>query len=210
VGGRTLTPRFTALASHSLLEACFCRPGERHDKGGVESRGKAIRQQVLVPIPVGPTLAAINAVLLAQMDARLDTMRDAAGQAIGARFTEEQRQCRAVPVAFEAAATTLATVTPRALIRLEGAAYSVWTRWAGSDLIVRIGPQHRYDRRPRRHAHSPSAETVRRTRHRLSALFARARAQAAGGAAGAARSPARSGRALLGGVGSLSHGAWSA
>jgi hypothetical protein len=141
VGGtRTLTPRFTALASHYLLEACFCRPGEGHDKGGVESRGKAIRQQVLVPIPVGPTLAAINAVLLAQMDARLDTTRDATGQTIGTRFTEEPRQCRPVPVAFEAASTTLATATPRALIRLEGAAYSVWTRWAGLDLVIRIGP----------------------------------------------------------------------
>ena len=137
---RTLTPRFTALASHYLLEACFCRPGEGHDKGGVESRGKAIRQQVLVPIPVGSTLAAINAVLLAQMDARLETTRDVAGQTIGARFTDEQRQCRAVPVAFDAAATTLATVTPRALIRLQGAVYSVWTRWAGLDLIVRVGP----------------------------------------------------------------------
>jgi transposase len=30
-GARTLTPRFTALASHYLLEACFCRPGEGHD-----------------------------------------------------------------------------------------------------------------------------------------------------------------------------------
>jgi len=39
-GARTLTPRFTTLASHYLLEACFCRPGEGHDKGGVESRGK--------------------------------------------------------------------------------------------------------------------------------------------------------------------------
>lgn len=139
-GARTLTPRFTALASHYLLEACFCRPGEGHDKGGVEARGKAIRQQVLVPIPVGPTLAAINAVLLAQLDGRLATTRDAAGQTIGERFAEEQRQCRPVPVAFEAAATTLATVTPRALIRLEGAVYSVWTRWAGLDLIVRVGP----------------------------------------------------------------------
>ena len=52
-GARTLTPRFAALASHYLLEACFCRPGEGHDKGGVESRGKAVRQQALVPIPVG-------------------------------------------------------------------------------------------------------------------------------------------------------------
>jgi transposase len=138
-GARTLTPRFTALASHYLLEACFCRPGEGHDKGGVESRGKAIRQQALVPIPVGPTLAAINAILLAQMDARLDTTRDASGQTIGVRFAEEQRQCRPAPTPFAPEATTFATVSPRALVRLEGAAYSVWTRWAGLDLVIRIG-----------------------------------------------------------------------
>ena len=139
-GGRTLTPRFSALASHYLLEACFCRPGEGHDKGGVEARGKAIRQQTLVPIPSGPTLEGINVTLLAQMDARLGTTRDAAGQTIGARFAEEQRLFRLVPTPFASAATTLATVTPRALVRLDGAAYSVWTRWAGLDLVVRVGP----------------------------------------------------------------------
>jgi transposase len=138
-GARTLTPRFAALASHYLLEACFCRPGEGHDKGGVESRGKAVRQQALVPIPVGPTLAVINEALLAQMDARLTTPREARGQTIGGLFTEEQRQCRSAPVPFAAEATTLATVTPRALIRLEGAVYSVWTRWAGLDVVVRVG-----------------------------------------------------------------------
>jgi transposase len=96
-GARTLTPRFSALASHYLLEACFCRPGEGHDKGGVEARGKAVRQQALVPIPVGPTLASINAALLTGMDARLETQCDAAGQTIGARFTEEQRLFRLGP-----------------------------------------------------------------------------------------------------------------
>jgi transposase len=139
-GARTLTPRFTALASHYLLEACFCRPGEGHDKGGVESRGQAVRQQALVPIPSGPTLAGINDALLAQMDARLVTTRDAAGQTIGARFAEERRLFRLAPTPFASEATTLATVTPRALVRLEGAVYSVWTRWAGLDLVVRVGP----------------------------------------------------------------------
>ena len=140
VGGvRTLTSRFAALASHYLVEACFCRPGEGHDKGGVESRGKAIRQQVLVPIPAGLTLAAINATLLAQMDARLDTHRDAAGHTIGERFTEERRQCRPAPTPFAPEATTFATVSPRALVRFEGAVYSVWTRWVGLDLVVRVG-----------------------------------------------------------------------
>jgi transposase len=138
-GARTLTPRFAALASHYLLEACFCRPGEGHDKGGVEARGKAVRQQALVPIPVGPTLAVINDTLLAQMDARLDTKRDAAGQTIGVRFVEEQRHFRLAPSAFAPEATTLATVSPRALVRLEGAYYSVPSRWAGLDLVVRVG-----------------------------------------------------------------------
>ena len=138
-GARTLTPRFAALASHYLLEACFCRPGEGHDKGGVEARGKAVRQQALVPIPVGPTLAVINEALLAQMDARLETHRDAAGQTIGMRFTEEQRRLRCAPLPFAAEATTFAPVSPRALVRLEGAVYSGPSRWAGLDLIVRIG-----------------------------------------------------------------------
>ena len=140
VGGeRTLTTRFAALASHYLFEPCFCRPGEGHDKGGVEARGKALRQQALVPIPTAPTLDAINAALLARLDARLDTKRDLAGQTIGARFLEEQRVCRPTTVPFEAEATTFGTVTPRAMVRLEGAVYTVPSRWAGLDLLVRLG-----------------------------------------------------------------------
>jgi transposase len=140
VGGeRALTARFTALASHYLFEPCFCRPGEGHDKGGVEARGKALRQQALVPIPIGPTLDGINAALLARLDARCETKRDVAGQTIGARFREEQRLFRPASVPFEAEATTFASVTPRAVVRLEGAVYSVPSRWAGLDLVVRIG-----------------------------------------------------------------------
>ena len=141
VGGeRTLTPRFAALASHYLFEPCFCRPGEGHDKGGVESRGKAVRRQALTPIPSAPTLEAINQALLARMDARLDTGRDGAGDTIGTRFTAEAAASRALPaVPFVAEATTFATVSPRALVRLEGAVYSVPCRWAGLDLVARIG-----------------------------------------------------------------------
>ena len=138
-GERALTPRFAALASHYLFEPCFCRPGEGHDKGGVEARGKALRQQALVPIPSGPTLEAVNAALLARLDARLETKRDATGQTMAARFLAEQRLFRPAGMPFEAEATTFATVTPRALVRLEGAVYSVPSRWAGLDLIVRIG-----------------------------------------------------------------------
>src|SRR5690606_29343776 len=42
-------------------------------------------------------------------------------------------------VPFAAEATTVASVTPRALVRVEGAYYSVPSRWAGLDLMVRVG-----------------------------------------------------------------------
>jgi hypothetical protein len=140
VGGeRALTPRFAALASHYLFEPCFCRPGEGHDKGGVEARGKALRRQALSPIPSAPTLDAINHALLARMDARLETGRDLAGETIGTRFAAETSHFRSLPAPFVAEATTIGSVSPRALMRLEGAVYSVPCRWAGLDLIARIG-----------------------------------------------------------------------
>ena len=141
VGGeRALTPRFAALASHYLFEPCFCRPGQGHDKGGVEARGKAVRRQTLVPIPSGSTLEAINQALVARLDARLESGRDAQGQTIGARFAQEVAAFRPLPPPFVAEATTVCTISPRALARIEGAVYSVPCRWAGLDLIARIGP----------------------------------------------------------------------
>jgi transposase len=56
---RELTGRFLALVSHYLFEPDFARIGEGHDKGGVESRGKAIRLAHLTPIPRGDSLEAI-------------------------------------------------------------------------------------------------------------------------------------------------------
>jgi transposase len=138
-GARQLTPRFAALASHYLFEPCFCRPGEGHDKGGVESRGKAVRRQALTPIPSAATLEAINEALLARMDARLGTGRDGAGETIGRRFAVEAPAFGALPAAFVAEATTFVTVSPRALVRVEGAWYSVPCRWAGLDLVARVG-----------------------------------------------------------------------
>ena len=201
-GARTLTPRFTALASHYLLEACFCRPGEGHDKGGVESRGKAVRQQALVPIPVGATLAVINAALLARMDARLETTRDAAGQTIGARFAEEQRAVSTRPDAVRAGGDD---------VRHGVAARVGAARGRGLLGAVPVGgarprrPRRRDDgddRRARRDADSPSAPALRAAVDRLPALPVGAGAQAAGGAPGAAGAPAGSGRPVSGDLGS--------
>jgi transposase len=134
-GERALTARFQALASHYLFEPCFCRPGEGHDKGGVEARGKALRRQSLVPIPAADSLEAINAALLARLDARATTTAT-----IATRFADDARAWRPVPDPFQAAETTVVSVARRAIVRLGGVWYSVPSRWAGLDLIARVGP----------------------------------------------------------------------
>ena len=138
-GARTLTPRFAALASHYLLE----------------------------PVSVGPARATIRAASSPaarpcgsrrscrfRSARRSRHQRDVAG-ADGCAARHQTRcgrphhrralsprssaSCRRAPTPFAPEATTFATVSPRALVRLEGAVYSVPSRWAGLDLIVRIG-----------------------------------------------------------------------
>ena len=65
---RALTDRFQALASHDYVEPSFARPGEGHDQGGVESRGRGVRLQVLTPIPRGDALAELSERMQADVD----------------------------------------------------------------------------------------------------------------------------------------------
>jgi transposase len=133
---RELTVRFEALMSHYLFEASFCRPATGHDKGGVEARGRGIRLRNLVPIPTGPTLQSINTVLLAALDKRLETE-----PGVGERFVAERAAMLPLPVgAFDARATRLVTATRSALLRIDGAFYSVPCEWHGLGLTARIGP----------------------------------------------------------------------
>ncbi len=132
---RQLTERFEALASHYLFEPCFARPGEGHDKGGVESRGKGIRLQVLTPIPRGDSLAALSAWLQREVD------RLAAPQ-VWERFAAERPLLRPVPgAAFEARRVRTVSVSRSALVRVDGAWYSVPSRWAGLRATALVGPE---------------------------------------------------------------------
>lgn len=127
---RDLAPRFLALASHYLFEPCFARPRQGHDKGGVESRGKAIRWQELVPIPSGPYLATISAALMTRLDARVTE-----------QFVDEHAAMLPLPSMPMRSARCLpgVSVSSRSLIKAEGASYSVWSTWARRDVTVYAG-----------------------------------------------------------------------
>lgn len=136
---RTLTARFQALASHYLFEPCFARPATGHDKGGVEARGKGIRLQHLTPIPAGESLEAVSGALLARLDADMHTGQRG-GRTIHERFVEEQPQMlplREPP--FEPRKVVCAEVSRHALVRIDGATYSVPTAWYGRSVTAYVG-----------------------------------------------------------------------
>ena len=137
---RELSGRFAALANHYLFEPCFARPATGHDKGGVEARGKGIRWQHLVPIPEGESLESISRALLARIDAEAAAKKDIDGRTVLERFADEQARLVPLPVvAYRSAATKYPTVTRRALVQVEGATYSVWSHWAGLNVIAYVG-----------------------------------------------------------------------
>lgn len=136
---RLLTERFLALATHHAFEPCFARPATGHDKGGVEARGKCIRWQHLVPIPSGPDLETMSRDLLARLDARAHEVRDEQGRTIMDRFVEEQARMLPLPAhAFRPAAVHLVQASRRALVKVEGAVYSVPCQWAGLSLTAHV------------------------------------------------------------------------
>mgnify|MGYP005854156569 CR=1 FL=1 len=137
---RTLTDRFAALSSHYLFEPCFARPGEGHDKGGVEARGKGIRLAHMTPIPRGNTLNEIAATLLSEVNEAAKSKAGSEGRTVTERFAEESLLLRSLPERpFDARRVQMVTVSRQALVRLEGVEYSVPSTWARLDVTAYIG-----------------------------------------------------------------------
>lgn len=130
---RELTDRFQALASHYLFEPCFARPGEGHDKGSVEARGKGIRLRHMSPVPQGEGLEEIAQRVLASLD-------DAFAQRDSSVWEAERSQLRPLPEhAFEPSKLLIKRVSRQSMVRIEGAGYSVPSRWNGLRVEAFVG-----------------------------------------------------------------------
>ena len=182
---RRLSERFAALASHYAFEPGFARPGEGHDKGGVEGRGRGIRWQVLTPLPRGDSLEQISE----EMQAEVDRL---APEQVWERFAREGPLLRPLPaVAFEPRRMQSVSVNRSAMVRLEGAcALDALARWVLGPRALG-GPQdHGLGRRLRGRlpargaAGRPSPPALRRPTSALPPLPQPALAQAAGLAPG--------------------------
>ena len=137
---RELTDRFRALASHYLFEPCFTRPGEGHDKGGVEARGKGIRLAHMTPIPQGDTLLDIAAAVLAEVDEATTSKIRRDEQTVMSKFEAEVAHLRPLPpTPFDVRRVVPITVSRQALVRFDGVEYSVPSEWARLDATAYIG-----------------------------------------------------------------------
>ncbi|RMF53785.1 MAG: IS21 family transposase [Bacteroidetes bacterium] len=129
---RELADRFKALVSHCQFEASFARPGEGHDKGGVESRGKTIRLQHLTPIPQAETLREIN-------EALLDALRRQQ-EPKAARFAEDRAEMLSLPEApFDPRKREAVAASRRCKVTLEKGTYSVPSRWKCLEVTAYVG-----------------------------------------------------------------------
>lgn len=131
---RLLRPRFAALAAHYAFEARFCRPGEGHDKGGVESRGGHIRWQHLVPLPRGESLAQMSTQLQSRVDAQhgRDVARTAA-------WMRERSALRSLGVPFDGREVRTVRLRHHAMHTVAGAVYSVPSSWCGETVDLFVG-----------------------------------------------------------------------
>jgi transposase len=137
---RKLTERFSALSSHYLFEPCFARPGQGHDKGGVESRGRMIRLQHMTPIPVGNSLSEIATRLQEDLFRQAETTKDAEGQSKLSRFLHERARLKPLcATPFEARIVRTLEVSNRSTVQVEGATYSLPSRWARLEVSALIG-----------------------------------------------------------------------
>lgn len=137
---RELTDRFKALSSHYLFEPCFARPGEGHDKGGVEGRGKSIRLQHLTPIVAGPDLDTISATARNDVERLWQQRHHADGRPLSALFEEERLLLLPLPAAaFDPRCLEPVAISHSATVKVEGAVYSLPERWARLDAEAWIG-----------------------------------------------------------------------
>jgi len=135
-----LTDRFKALVSHYLFEPCFARPGEGHDKGSVEARGKGLRLQHLTPVPRGKSLAEMSAGRLNEVEAawRKRIQRD--GRRCCDLWQEEQERLLPLPERpFEARKTLLVPVSSKSTVQIGAATYSVSSGWARLEATAYVG-----------------------------------------------------------------------
>ena len=137
-GRRQRTQAFAELQSHYLFDDRFGRPGKGNDKGKVEGLVGYARRNFLVPVPVVPSLAALNAHLEQRCLERLDHRVRGHDESIGERLVRDLAALQRRPsVPFEACERKAGRVSSLSLVRYDRNDYSVPTAYGHRPVLVK-------------------------------------------------------------------------
>jgi transposase len=137
-GKRQRTRVFSELQSHYLFEDRFGRPGKGNNKGKVEGLVGYARRNFLVPIPVFPSFAALNAHLLECCGKRMGDRLRGHSETIGERLQRDLAALQTpLPAPYDACEKVSTTVSSLSLVRYRLNDYSVPTAYGHRDVLVR-------------------------------------------------------------------------
>ena len=128
---RVQTDAFQAFRGAYPFAAAFCAPAKGWEKGSVETGVTYVRNLVFRPRPTVASWAALNALIITELEADVATRRLADGRPVREAWTLERRHLRAVPVHLPETCRVEARVVDKfGHGRADRVTYSVPTRYA--------------------------------------------------------------------------------
>jgi transposase len=137
-GTRERSRSFAELRSHYLFLDRFGRPGKGNDKGKVEGLVGYARRNFLVPVPVVPSFAELNARLERRCLERLDHRLRGHAESIGERLVRDLAALQPRPPGpYEACDRRATRVSALSLVRYDRNDYSVPTAYGHRPVLVK-------------------------------------------------------------------------
>ena len=128
---RVQTDAFQAFRGAYPFAAAFCAPAKGWEKGSVETGVTYVRNLVFRPRPTVASWAALNALIITELEADVATGRLADGRPVREAWTLARRHLRALPVHLPETCRVEARVVDKfGHVRADRVTYSVPTRYA--------------------------------------------------------------------------------
>ena len=136
---RVQTDAFQAFRGAYPFAAAFCAPAKGWEKDSVETGVTYVRNLVFRPRPTVASWAALNALIITELEADVATRRLADGRPVREAWTLERRHLRALPVHLPETCRVEARVVDKfGHVRADRVTYSVPTRYAYRPVWVKL------------------------------------------------------------------------
>ena len=136
---RVETEAFEAFRGAYPFRAEFCAPAKGWEKGSVETGVKYVRNLVFRPRPNVESWAALNALIVTELEADLPLRHLDDGRSVQEAWTLERQHLRALPVHLPATGRVVARVADKfGHVRVNHITYSVPSRHAYRPVWVKL------------------------------------------------------------------------